>query len=776
MELINELKSLEDIVSKQDILIGKESRNLISEYSISSSQCTQDEISRIENDNRLLQIGIVGRVKAGKSSLLNALLFNGKPVLPKAATPMTAALTVISYGEELSAEVEFFSEEDIENIRRGSDNYKLERDRLLKEKMAKARQRTIEKPETLRHNQKDGTQKQKEEESQKDKLEKRVERELDKNEPSLSASYDQYQRIKASGVDLQNLENSKVIPFDTLESLGDNLAEYVGSSGKYMPFTKSVHIRIPQDNLKNIQIVDTPGVNDPVVSREERTRGLLKFCDVVFIVSPAGQFMSNEDLELMDRITSKEGVREIFVIASKCDTQLYGSVKESSDGDLHKAFSSITTDLADSLHATLSNLKKTNPEIGDAYDKLIEQSKESIIHSSGISLTIKESYDNQADLDEGEAHAWGLLIENYPDYFSRTDKKLAIPHLELLSNMEVINKAISEVRDKKIDILTKRKNAFLKAKMTSLNKYKNELLRFIDLQIVAINDGGIDELKAIRKKLNHIKLSASGLLDEEYYELVDELQTNMRSNLKKELKSYFKEAKGDIGDAEKTETERHEVYVGRGGFLWLKKKYETEYREITTVRTGAVKSSLSDLTFEIESGIENISDGTVSSWKKSLTPALLGVLRDHADDEDLNPSQIRKVVRNVINRVEFPSLSYQDDFEEGGGVKNTPSTLGWLRPSSNSDLSGATGTLTGYRATDFIDAANAYVDSLKQRVFGDFKLYLESLISNLRSVEMSEEIFSEYDSQLEELERQIENKEVTLDEYGRLKFAITGVE
>ena len=115
MNLINQLKSLENIVEKHRSLIEKESRNLVSEYSISTAEETQQEIAEIENSNRLLQIGIVGRVKAGKSSLLNALLFDGKSVLPKAATPMTAALTIISYGEELSAEVEFFTQKDIEN-------------------------------------------------------------------------------------------------------------------------------------------------------------------------------------------------------------------------------------------------------------------------------------------------------------------------------------------------------------------------------------------------------------------------------------------------------------------------------------------------------------------------------------------------------------------------------------------------------------------------------------------------------------------------------------
>src|SRR5690606_4326542 len=59
-----------------------------------------------------LRIGIIGQVKAGKSSFLNALLFQGKDLLPKASTPMTAGLTVIGYAEKPKFKVEFYSKED----------------------------------------------------------------------------------------------------------------------------------------------------------------------------------------------------------------------------------------------------------------------------------------------------------------------------------------------------------------------------------------------------------------------------------------------------------------------------------------------------------------------------------------------------------------------------------------------------------------------------------------------------------------------------------------
>lgn len=81
-----------------------------------------------QSESRILKIGVVGEVKAGKSSFLNALIFNGEDILPKACTPMTAALTKISYGEKQAASIYFYSEQAWEKI----ENYSQQYDERLK--------------------------------------------------------------------------------------------------------------------------------------------------------------------------------------------------------------------------------------------------------------------------------------------------------------------------------------------------------------------------------------------------------------------------------------------------------------------------------------------------------------------------------------------------------------------------------------------------------------------------------------------------------------------
>ena len=70
-------QALESIVSANAHL-QNDSPALRNKHAISTSEALEQEIAQKCSVGRTLKLGIVGRVKAGKSSLLNALLFNGK--------------------------------------------------------------------------------------------------------------------------------------------------------------------------------------------------------------------------------------------------------------------------------------------------------------------------------------------------------------------------------------------------------------------------------------------------------------------------------------------------------------------------------------------------------------------------------------------------------------------------------------------------------------------------------------------------------------------------
>lgn len=91
----------------------------------------------MQAENRGLKVGIIGRVKAGKSSLLNALIFEGKDVLPKAATTETSSLTILKYAQNLSAKVQFYDEKDMEELKRDHERYEKKFKEIVSEEIKK---------------------------------------------------------------------------------------------------------------------------------------------------------------------------------------------------------------------------------------------------------------------------------------------------------------------------------------------------------------------------------------------------------------------------------------------------------------------------------------------------------------------------------------------------------------------------------------------------------------------------------------------------------------
>lgn len=724
MNIIELTNNIEDVVTKNNLV--DDASVLKNEYAIAKSEELQKTIDTMEDDNRVLKIGILGRVKAGKSSLLNALVFDGQDVLPKAATPMTAALTVLQYGDETKAEVDFFTHEDIEDIKQIASRYERKLENIKTDEYEKLKKIKLkkEKVDKLSHEQ---------EEEVLQKALKIALRELKKDD-NLSSSYDQYQKIKNPGVTVDELEQYKFITASDITELNSKLSEFVGSSGKYMPFTKSVTMSINQDSLKDIQIIDTPGVNDPVVSREDRTRDLLKDCDVVLIVSPSGQFLSSEDLELMDRITSKEGIRELYLVASQVDNQLYGSEKESI---LSNALSKIETKLTSQQSDVLKSLKNNNQEVGSTFDNLI---KNRVIASSGICYNMFKNFGTQNDWDSNMNHVWKLLNENYKDFF--VDEDTAMTSLKKLANIESIEKIISDVREQKDAILAKRKEEFAKAKYKSLIDYKVALEQDIKDQIHRVETSDIDELKQQKESIEQFKTKAIDMTNDVYSDMVEQLEFDIKTKLLDKLNSYFNKSRKDLQEAESTDIETSTYDHGFWSWKFGSDRYEQESETFTTVKAGLVRTSLENLTDDVEITIDVEAKQYVVNWRKTIYKELVSTLRNEAGDDMLDVMLISKTIRSILNSVIFPDISYDGNFPKA------------LKKS---------GTLKKSKAEEFRNEAYNYVSDLKSRVKQDIQVYVGALISTLKQEDIGESIFSKYTKEIEQLENDIENKEITLD-------------
>lgn len=526
-ELIKKSALIEKTLQEQGL--QEKAKPFMSENAVIKTEELEKTLKEMQAEDRDLKVGIIGRVKAGKSSLLNALIFEGVEVLPKAATPMTASLTILKYAQTLSAEVEFYSPKDIAELENEHERYVREFNRIVGEEVKKQKEkqslanRTKEriknfgnKASSMFSRNKSDKEAPKErilsDEEILDKARRIAKNELEKD-TKLVSSHDQCEKMKKSGLlNTKNLDPR--IQANSLQELNQKLLQFVGANGKYMPYTKAVQISLNNPNLKDLEVIDTPGVNDPIASREERTKALLKDCDVVFIVSPSNQFLTDSDMSLFDRVSHKEGLQEIYFVASQADSTVGSmSVVEKSRQHLPTAFENAQKALSSQLNNIMGKLIEKYPNQREIFEKAI---KNGVILASGVCFSMYKDFNNQASWERNQKtqeyhNALRNLRDFYPDAFSSDDKSKE--SLLFLSNMGAIEERLKKAAKEKEKIISQKLQDYAKSQANNLHSLIAQLLQ---------------DLEEEKKRVKNADISAIKEQIKAYEKLSDEIETGFK--------------------------------------------------------------------------------------------------------------------------------------------------------------------------------------------------------------------------------------------------------
>ncbi len=580
-ELIKKSALIEKTLQEQGL--QERARPFISENAVIKTEELEKTLKELQDTHRNLKVGIIGRVKAGKSSLLNALIFEGVEVLPKAATPMTASLTILKYTETMSAEVEFYSPKDIAELKNEHERYVREFNRIVEEEVKKQKEK-----QSLSNRAKEGIKnlgnmlnKNKSHEAPKERvlsdkeINERAERiaknELEKD-TKLVSSYDQYEKMKKSGL-LNTEKLDPRIQANNLQELNQKLLQFVGADGKFMPYTKAVQISLNNPNLKDLEVIDTPGVNDPIVSREERTKALLKDCDVVFIISPSNQFLTDSDMSLFDRVSNKEGLQEIYFVASQADGAVCSmSEVEKSRQHLPTALENAQKALSSQLNNIMGKLIENYPNQRGIFEKAI---KNGVILASGNCFSMYKDFNNQASWErktEEYHNALRNLRDFYPDAFNSDDKSKE--SLLFLSNMSAIEERLEKAAQEKEKIMSQKWQGYTQGQANNLHSLIAQLLQDLEEEKKRVKNADISAIKEQIKAYENLSGNIEMKFREAYEEFILHFINNIRVGLNETLTKAIQKA--SKGAKEEEEEERYIERVKQGGawgsfkrnFLW----------------------------------------------------------------------------------------------------------------------------------------------------------------------------------------------------------------
>lgn len=691
----------------------------------------KEKINESKKEGRLLKIGIVGEVKAGKSSFLNALIFDGEDILPKASTPMTAALTRIIFSERSEAKIVFYKKNDWETIETMSSQY----DKIVENRYKEYLKKLEKQEEKLRNSiehipiRKLNLQ----------EFQKEFRGQLEKEIPEKYRACKELVGLAEEKINkgiLDKLDTEEII---RVENLKKELEKYIGADGDYTPIVKHVELRINQENLKDIEIIDTPGLNDPVISRGETTKDFLGNCDVIFLLSYCGQFLSQEDISFICETLPREGVKETVIIGSKFDSGLLDCNKTKELKEAIAISQKLYNEQAkDNLEKSLVSDNYNNDNLLKIKDSLPP------IYTSSILFNCAIKNKNNLEYSEEEKHILeklqrfnGFEPNNYKQLLGLSGiidvgKKLKI----IKNNKENI------IKEKNEEMITLEKGNLLKlledinlnvlSNRNDIEKYNKEELekRLIDIT---------DNLNSVRRKISNIFEMSIVESKKSFRSIETELE---KEEINKKYINFYINI-----DKKEEDVERRE------GFLGLKKK--TYKKTIITPMT-----NISEAIFRIKQYLVKCKEYSEIEFKKIVNKEeLKKIIKKEIiklfdlSDKNLDEEKIIRPVEIVIEKILIPDLNI-DEKEFTNMIIN---------PFSGRDVLKGDEISTLERIQ--LETLGRVFSKVKEKI-RKYEVELEKILKEQSSI-FVDNLEEEIKENTEKLKEQLRNKEKSLENYGK---------
>ena len=577
----------------------------------------ETEIQRAQQDARKLSIGIVGAMKAGKSSFLNACIFGGKDVLPKAATPMTAALTRIRYSETPQATVHFYERKDWEKIEDNAQKY---------EEQLNTKYSNYCKIYDRSHA-----------DSTEGVCSKQVfERTLFQQDVSevLKSAKELTQMVGSNSAILEHLGDADVLDGDIMAKLQD----YVGAHGRFTPIVNYVELEVNLPELEDLEIVDTPGLNDPIVSRSYATRQFLRACDVVILLSPCSQFMDANTVGLMANGLPDNGVRKVIVVGSKLDSGLLNEPK----GSFAVASQHALNSYKGQFRNTMQQAMRNNPRRAGIMEKISES--DLLFVSSTCSSMARKQKQHQP-LSPAENLVLQNLHSNFPDF----DETL----LSSIGGINKVLKTLEAVRQQKAEIIHGKNNTLLETAQINHLRALDKIQQELSSSRTTLKNSTSEQLLQRTEAIQQVMESSRGKL----MYIFDGAAIGCKNKVNQLLPQLTLEQQNHQRLDVQTSSEEHHGVEGTGLFGLIKEHYSY------TVTNNRV--DVSEVVTNLEHHASTCQNTINQEFqyvfnREQLSHRIVEVVLDafRKSDMEFDEDDIRLPLQNVLNELSSPEIRF----------------------------------------------------------------------------------------------------------------------
>lgn len=662
----------------------------------------KNDIQRFEHDQQTLNIAIMGQVKAGKSSFLNALLFDGKPVLPTAATPKTANLTRISYGEIPALEIEYYSKEEWNEI----------------EKLAQ---------------------------------------EKDESE-AVKVAKELVEMVSTAQINVQEVleQQTKRIESSFIDDLVNTLNQYTGNNGQYTALVKMTRLYLPNDELKGFDIIDTPGMNDPVISRTQKTKEEMARCDVVFFLSRASQFLDQSDIHLLTDQLPQGGVERLYLIAGQYDSAILD------DGFNKESLSECETNLQNRLN------KRAVKELGDLADKKRKAGHEHLADLLGNLVKPIVSSTFAHGFATWDVSKWDATMQHVHTELKEMAEKdwdeyqFTLQDWQRIANFDVLRDKYQIARVEKNQILESKKQSLLPKAQEKLDEAISYLKEAVESRITGLNTQDISKLTELEKQLEQRIHGISSKLEQHIGTELTAIQkaiNEISRDLQKSIQQYTQLT---THTGSETHEEAYEVSTSKwyNPFSWGSS--ETRYRTYTMnyeyLSASDAVEQIAQYARNCKVDIQYHFNDLVrpNQLKLNLRRALVNEL--NTAQADFDATQFKNVLDAVIRQLNLPELN----LEIGDPSRKISQNFSGQIKSSN-DMQ------------KLKQALNQSLQEVFKLLNDQFKASAKQIEFNLTDTQnlLAQKLTQGLENELSQIKRDFAEKQKSIQEYEALKALIS---
>ena len=559
-----------------------------------------DKLERFSQEEQTLNIAIMGQVKAGKSSFLNALLFDGNPILPEAATPKTANLTRISHGDTHRLEVEFYDESDWQRIEAVANSEATHQEA----KMAR----------------------------------------------------EQIDMVKKAGIDpIANIRQGTFVKeADSTEDIMNILNDYAGNDGKYTGLVKMIRLYLPMPELKGYNVIDTPGMNDPVVSRTQRTKEEMANSDVVFFLSRASNFLDASDIDLLGQQLPEAGIKRLILVAGQYDSAIEqdGYNRDS----LESTEKNLTKRIGERAKTDLGKLAEMKEKAGQNQVASLLRSMINPVFSSTYAYGFANW--DKSKWNSGMQHLYQQLTEMAEDEWNGYQFTQA--DWQRIAGFDPLVKAYEQAKEDKAVIIQEQKQGLLPEAQSNLTNWLDGFKQQVHERILTLETGDIAQLEKRQKQYQSRIANVANQLEDVMEQAIQNANQS-QNEITRELKQGIQQ---NSQLKTRTGTETHEESYSVSTSKWYNPfswgSSETRYRTVSVnyeyLSPADAIDQVTNFAYQCVSDIEYHFSQLVNpnDIRNKMRKALLDVLDTQSSDFD--PAQFRNLLNQSINRMQLPQL------------------------------------------------------------------------------------------------------------------------